>query len=153
VAADLAERSDEVAETLAAGDECGAAAQAADLRGAVVDAINAGDVPPRLQEELTGAANDLASRIECVEPPPPPPPPATTAEEEDDEDDEDRGKGKGKAKDKKKKKEKDKGEREEDVNEDLPLETVIDTLTDELPTLPTDTTGDTTTETLPGEDG
>jgi hypothetical protein len=149
VAADLAERSDEVAETLAAGDECGAAAQAADLRGAVVDAINAGDVPPRLQEELTGAANDLASRIECVEPPPPPPPPATTAEEEDDEDDEDRGK----AKDKKKKKEKDKGEREEDVNEDLPLETVIDTLTDELPTLPTDTTGDTTTETLPGEDG
>jgi hypothetical protein len=142
LAQNLAERSDEVADTLAAGDDCGAAAQADDLRGAVVAAINDGRVPPPLQEELSGAANALVSRIECVEAPPPPPPPATTAEEEDDDGGETETR------------ETEQDEPEEPPEEqDEPLETVIDTLTDEIPTLPTDTSGETTTETVPTETG
>jgi hypothetical protein len=75
IAADLAARSDRVAAALAAGDTCAAAAQAGQLRGRVVAAINAGRVPAPLQEDVAGAANSLVERIRCVPPPPPPPPP------------------------------------------------------------------------------
>jgi hypothetical protein len=82
VAEPLAERSDEVARRLDAGDTCGAADEAAALRQAVTDAINARQVPPDYLEELQGVANELEQGLPpCAEPPPP----------EDDED----GKGKG----------------------------------------------------------
>lgn len=95
LAADLAARSDRVADSLAAGDDCGAATQAEALRTAVLAAINERRVPPELQEELSGAANGLVSRVECAPaatpPPPPPPPPtepATTAEDREEDEDE-----------------------------------------------------------------
>lgn len=87
LAADLAARSDLIADTLAAGDGCGAATQAAELQRAVIDAINARRVPAELQEDLQSAANALAVRIECVSPAlPPPPAPRTTDEDEGDGD-------------------------------------------------------------------
>ena len=107
LAADLAARSDAVAAAFTRGDACSADAAAARLQQAVIAAVNAGDVPPELQEDLTGAANALAERLTC---PPPPPPPPTVAEGADDqEEDEGEGRGKGDGKDKDKGKGEDKG--------------------------------------------
>jgi hypothetical protein len=91
VASDLAQRSDNVADLLAAGDVCGAAVAADDLQTATVDAINRGRVPGPFQEELSGAVNGLVNEVNC----PPPPQPAQT-EEDDEEDDEGKGNKKGK---------------------------------------------------------
>lgn len=96
LAADLAARSDRIADRLAAGDGCGAATQAAELQRAVIDAINARGVPAALQEELQSAANALAARIDCVPPAPPPAPAADTVDEDDEG--EARGKRKGRGK-------------------------------------------------------
>jgi hypothetical protein len=75
VAMPLAERSEEVARRLDAGDRCGAAEEAAALRQAVTDAINARQVPEDYLEELQGVANELEQELPpCAEPPPPPPP-------------------------------------------------------------------------------
>jgi hypothetical protein len=79
----LAARSDEVAAKLDAGDDCGALAAARNLQRETIAAINARRVPPALQEPLSGAANDLAARINCTSTPAP-------------SDEEHRGKGKGK---------------------------------------------------------
>ena len=66
VAAALASRSDEVAQTLAAGDSCRALALAQQLQQETVAAINAGRVPAPFQEQLGSTVGDLASRIRCV---------------------------------------------------------------------------------------
>jgi hypothetical protein len=103
VASDLAARSDRVAALLAGNDVCGAAHAADELQAATIAAINAGDVPPPFQEELTAAANALVNEVNCPPPPPPPPPPPTEAEGEEKEgEDEEDGSGKGKKKGKKK---------------------------------------------------
>ena len=68
VAARLAADADRVA-ALAPGT-CTARDAAVRLRSDVIGSI--GSVPPRYQEPLTSAANDLAARLaSCAEPPPP----------------------------------------------------------------------------------
>jgi hypothetical protein len=69
-----------VAARLAENDGCGALAAARRLRSEAIAAINAGRVPARFQESLTGAANDLAQRIHCA----PRAAPATPAEQNDE---------------------------------------------------------------------
>jgi hypothetical protein len=81
VAVGLAERADGVADLLAAGDTCAAAAEADELLDETIRAVRAGDVPPELQEELVTGANELVHRIECT--------PAQTETEPDDDDDDD----------------------------------------------------------------
>ena len=111
VADDLAGRADAVAAHLAAGDACAAAGEADDLVHATVAAIQAGDVPPPLQEELLAGAQSLLHGIDCqVSAPAPAPAPAPEDDEGDDDEDEDedeekpekekrdKGMGKGKGK-------------------------------------------------------
>ena len=62
----LASRSDEVAQTLAAGDSCRALSLAQQLQQETVAAINAGRVPAAFQEQLGSTVGDLVSRIRCV---------------------------------------------------------------------------------------
>lgn len=96
VADDLAQLSDEVAESLDSGDSCAARESAARLRDGVTEAINAGKVPEVYLEDLSGLANEIEAQIpECVEPAPPP-------ADEDGDDEEEDGRGKGKAKGKNK---------------------------------------------------
>ena len=66
----LAARTDEVAVALDAGDGCHGATLARRLQRDTIAAINAGRVPPALQEQLSGSVNDLAARIVCVPEPP-----------------------------------------------------------------------------------
>jgi lysozyme family protein len=87
LAAALAERSDGVAQALAAGRSCEALRLAEELQRQMIAAINAGRVPAPLQEPLQDRVNDLARRIQCTATPPP-------ADEH--------GKGKGEGKGKKK---------------------------------------------------
>jgi hypothetical protein len=90
VAADLARQSDVVAERLEANDPCTALVAAKALQEQTIAAVNDGRVPPRYQEELTGAVNSLLASIECelrVEPPPPTV--SETHHEETDEDEDD----------------------------------------------------------------
>lgn len=86
VAADLAERSETVAQTLQRGDGCGAARQAEQLQTAVDRAVAGGHVPVELRAELRRRASDLARSIVCVRPPPVP-----AGDEEDDGDDDHSG--------------------------------------------------------------
>lgn len=83
----LAERSELIAEALARGERCAAAHEADRLLDEAIAAVE--KVPPRFQEELMSAANELVNEINC------PPPPQPVVEEDADED---RGKGKGKGK-------------------------------------------------------
>jgi hypothetical protein len=66
VAAALASRSDEIAQTLAAGDSCRALSVAQQLQQETIAAINAGRVPAAFQEQLSSSVGDLVSRIQCV---------------------------------------------------------------------------------------
>ena|SRR2546421_8745981 len=68
VAEALADRSDDVARALDAGDSCLALVLARDLQQQSIGAVNAGHVAPSLQEPLQSAVNQLAARIECVAP-------------------------------------------------------------------------------------
>jgi hypothetical protein len=70
---------DAVADALAVGDGCLARQRAVALRTAVITAVNAHRLPPRFQESLVGAVNDLASRIRCVPATPAPAPAPTPA--------------------------------------------------------------------------
>jgi len=81
VASDLAAQSESIASALDAGDECGAAQQADDLRHAVEDAVAAGEIPAAYQDELEAAVENLQNTANCTE-----------------EGDEDKEHGKGKAK-------------------------------------------------------
>ena len=87
VASELATASDSVAAKLEAGDPCGARADAESLQQRTIEAINAGRVPVRYQEELGAAVTALAASIHC--PVTPPTTPETTVTEESDEGDED----------------------------------------------------------------
>ena len=106
VGARLARSADSVAAAADRGDTCAAARRAATLQQQAIEAVNSGDVPPALQEELLAGVNRVASSLECVPPPTPtpapapPPPPAVDDDrvEEDDEDDGGNGRGKGKGK-------------------------------------------------------
>jgi hypothetical protein len=78
VAGDLAERSDAIAATLEAGDVCGAAQQADELKAAVAEAVAAGRVPAAFRAELEATAEELVNEINC-------PPPAEEEEEQQGE--------------------------------------------------------------------
>jgi hypothetical protein len=94
LATQLAARSDAVANALAEGESCRARALAEQLRRDTIAAVNARRVDTRLQEELTGAVNDLAARVRCV--PPVVEPPADDKRDEDHERGKHEGKGHGK---------------------------------------------------------
>jgi hypothetical protein len=70
----LAEMSDEIAAALEAGDVCGAAARADDLRAAVSEA----EISAELRSEVEAGADQLVNGVNCDSEPE-----ATTTEEED----------------------------------------------------------------------
>jgi hypothetical protein len=74
----LAARADGVAERLAAGDQCAAAAEADELVHETRAAVEARRVPVQLEAELLTGAQELAARIEC--PPDADEPPAAQEE-------------------------------------------------------------------------
>jgi hypothetical protein len=110
----LAATSESIAELLDQDDICTAAGRADELLAQVTEAINAGAVPRRFQEELSAKANELVNEVNC-----PPPPPAETDEEDDDE-----GNGRGQGK----KQDEDEGKKEE-AEPEPPIE---------IPTVPED---------------
>jgi hypothetical protein len=81
VADRLAAQSESIAAAWEAGDTCGAAQQADELKHAADDAIASGDVPAGYQDDLEAAVVNLQNTANCT-----------------DQGDEDEGKGKGKAK-------------------------------------------------------
>ena len=68
VAERLAVRSESVAAEVEAGDACGARVTAEALQAEAIEAVNDGEVPGELQEELLGSANALLAAIECDPP-------------------------------------------------------------------------------------
>jgi len=68
LAADLAQRSDQVAATLDAGDACRALDEAQHLQQDTIRLINEGRVPGAFQEHLQAAVGDLVARIDCAPP-------------------------------------------------------------------------------------
>ena len=84
VAARLAAQSESIAAAWEAGDTCGAARQADDLRHAADDAIAAGDIPAAYQDELESAVLNLQNTANCTE-----------EDSEDHGKGEDKGKGRG----------------------------------------------------------
>jgi hypothetical protein len=86
VADRLAAQSESIAAAWEAGDTCGAAQQADDLKHAADDAIAAGDIPAAYQAELESAIENLQNTANCTE--------------EGDEDEQGKGKGKAKGHDK-----------------------------------------------------
>jgi hypothetical protein len=74
----LASTSDAIADALDTGDVCGAAGLADQLNDQVIEAINAGRVPPAFQEDLQARANKLVNTVNC-------PPPIVEDEDDDDE--------------------------------------------------------------------
>lgn len=68
LAEDLASQAEAIADTLEAGDECGAAHQADDLVAAVDVAVAEGRIPSELQDSLTETAVGLQDRINCPQP-------------------------------------------------------------------------------------
>jgi len=86
VADRLAAQSESIAATWEAGDTCGAAQQADDLKHAADEAIAAGDIPAAYQDELESAVENLQNTANCTE--------------EGDEDEQGKGKGKAKGHDK-----------------------------------------------------
>ena len=67
VAGRLAAQSESIAAAWEAGDTCGAARQADDLRHAADDAIAAGDIPAAYQDELESAVVNLQNTANCTE--------------------------------------------------------------------------------------
>ena len=67
VADRLAAQSESIAAAWEAGDTCGAAKQADDLKHAADDAIRAGDIPAAYQDELESAVVNLQNTANCVE--------------------------------------------------------------------------------------
>jgi hypothetical protein len=88
VAGRLAAQSESIAAAWEAGDRCGAAQQADDLRHAADEAIAAGEIPVAYQRALEAAVTNLQNTANC-------PPP-----EEDSQGDEGNGHGKAKGHDK-----------------------------------------------------
>lgn len=102
----LASTSDAIADALDGGDVCGAAGLADELNGQVIEAINAGRVPPAFQEDLQARSNELVNTVNCPRP--------------SDEDEGDDGKSK------KDKKQKDEQQSEEELVPTEPLPTVTE---------------------------
>jgi hypothetical protein len=71
VADRLAALSESVASSWAAGDECGAARQADELRHATDEAIASGAVPASYRDDLESAVTNLQNTANCPEPAPP----------------------------------------------------------------------------------
>jgi hypothetical protein len=67
VADRLAAQSESIAAAWEAGDTCGAAKQADDLKHAADDAIRAGDIPAAYQDELESAVENLQNTANCTE--------------------------------------------------------------------------------------
>jgi hypothetical protein len=67
VADRLAAQSESIAAAWEAGDTCGAAQQADDLRHAADDAIASGDVPAAYQDDLEAAVVNLQNTANCTE--------------------------------------------------------------------------------------
>lgn len=74
--AQLAAQADAVEASLARGDDCGAAAQAEQLRRMVGQAVSADQVPVRLRAALSRSTASLAGEITCTPAPPTAGPPA-----------------------------------------------------------------------------
>ncbi|HXH88942.1 MAG TPA: hypothetical protein VNI55_10100 [Gaiellaceae bacterium] len=91
-----------MASRLEANDPCAARVEAEALQADTIAAVNAGRVPPRYQEELTGSVSSLVSSIECTLSPPS----GNEEDKEDEADEEERDTGKGKKNEKNEKKEK-----------------------------------------------
>jgi hypothetical protein len=70
LASALAGRSDAVAAALAAGNSCRALTLAQQLQERTIAAINSGRVAAGLQEQLSGAVNELVAKVHCVPPAP-----------------------------------------------------------------------------------
>jgi hypothetical protein len=68
----LAAQASAVAQSLAAGDGCGAQEHANQLRGDVVLAVSEHRIPVRYRQTLTAAVDDLPDRITCNPAPPAP---------------------------------------------------------------------------------
>lgn len=134
VAQELARASDDVAESIEAGDSCTAAAEAAELRTSALAAVDDGRVPEALADPLLAAVERLEAQIECGE--------ASGPGQSQEDDQDPPGKAKGKDKDKDDDDGDDDGEDEEDEDEDEPPD---GTTTEETPTE--------TTPTETGEDG
>jgi hypothetical protein len=66
LASSLAAETDAVAAALAAGDSCRALSLARRLQQNTIAAINRGRVAAGLQEQLSGAVNELVGRLHCV---------------------------------------------------------------------------------------
>ena len=86
-AEELAKRTDEVADLVAAGDTCGAARKADELQDEVEK--SSGEIPPELLSELQAGAEQLVNITNC--PPPPEKKPKKDKHDEDDEGDGDGG--------------------------------------------------------------
>jgi hypothetical protein len=67
VADDLAAKSDEIADALDRGDQCGAAHHADELKDEVEAAIADGRVPAAYQGELERTATELQNNVNCDE--------------------------------------------------------------------------------------
>jgi hypothetical protein len=117
----LAATSDSIADLLDAGDVCGAAGRADELLAQTIEAINAGDVPPRFHEQLSAKANELVNEVNCPEP--------VTTTDEDEEADEDEN-GTKKEKKERKDKEDDNGD---DGDDDPPITLPVPTPTETTP--------------------
>ena len=65
VADDLAAKSDEIADALDRGDQCGAAHHADELKDKVEAAIADGRVPAAYQDELERTATELQNDVNC----------------------------------------------------------------------------------------
>lgn len=68
LAEQLAARSDSAAAQLESGEFCAARENAAALQSRAITAINSGQVPADLQEELLGSVNALLEGISCTPP-------------------------------------------------------------------------------------
>ena len=89
VADDLAAKSDEIADALDRGDQCGAAHHADELKDEVEAAVADGRVPAAYQGELERTATELQNAVNCDE---------RGKENKDKDKDQDQDQGKGKKK-------------------------------------------------------
>jgi len=89
VADDLAAKSDEIADALDRGDQCGAAHHADELKDEVEAAVADGRVPAAYQGELERTATELQNEVNCDEH-------GKENKDKDKDQDQDQDQGKGK---------------------------------------------------------
>lgn len=91
VANKLAAQSESIAAAWEAGDTCGAAQQADELKHAVEDAVAAGQIPAAYEDDLEAAVVNLQNTANCT---------VESDEEQGPDESKDKGKGKAKGQDK-----------------------------------------------------